>query len=64
MKKKIEDISKVEEPMVAYNVANIKVAFEYELTDATYGTIVNTGRVTNPYSVTNHRALASICYNF
>ncbi len=51
-------------PFVAYNIANIKIAFEYEMTNATYGTLENTGRVKNPYSVTNHRALASISYNF
>lgn len=51
-------------PFVAYNIANIKLALEYEMTNAVYGVIEQTGRVINPYSVTNHRALASICYNF
>ncbi len=51
-------------PFVAYNISNIKLAFEYELTNANYGTIEKTGRVKDPYSVTNHRALASISYNF
>ena len=51
-------------PFVAYNISNIKLALEYELTNATYGIIENTGRVKDPYSVTNHRALVSLCYNF
>lgn len=49
---------------VAYNASNIKIAFEYELTDAIYGVIERNGRVKNPYSITNHRALASISYFF
>ena len=37
---------------------------EYDFTAATYGTIQKTGLTTNPYSVTNHRVLASVCYYF
>jgi hypothetical protein len=51
-------------PQVSYNLPNVKFGLEYDFTAATYGTIKNNGRITNPYSVENHRILASICYYF
>jgi len=51
-------------PQVSYNLPNVKFGLEYDFTAATYGTIQKTGLTTNPYSVTNHRVLASVCYYF
>lgn len=51
-------------PHVTYNLSNIRLGVEYELTSAKYGTIKTNGRVANPYSVNNHRAMATISYIF
>lgn len=51
-------------PMVIYNLNNLQVGLEYNLTGANYGLIGSNGRATNPYTVTNHRLLASVVYNF
>jgi len=49
---------------ITYNLTNFRLGFEYELTTAKYGKILATGRVSNPYSVSNHRVAASISYIF
>jgi hypothetical protein len=51
-------------PHITYNLPNFRLGFEYELTTAKYGTIQANGRVVNPYTVSNHRALATISYIF
>jgi hypothetical protein len=51
-------------PHITYNLPNFRLGFEYELTTAKYGTIQTNGRVANPYTVSNHRALATISYIF
>lgn len=51
-------------PHITYNLSNFKLGFEYELTTAKYGTILSSGRVSNEYSISNHRAVASISYLF
>jgi len=51
-------------PHVSYNLSNVKIGVEYELTSAEYGNLQSNGHVTNPYLVSNHRALASISYLF
>lgn len=51
-------------PHITYNLPNFRLGFEYELTNATYGTIQTNGKVINPYDVNNHRALATISYIF
>lgn len=51
-------------PHVSYNLPNMKFGIEYDLTSATYGKMTQTGRVSNPYMVNNHRAVASVSYFF
>lgn len=51
-------------PMVIYNLNNLQLGLEYNLTGANYGVIGSNGRATNPYTVTNHRLLASVVYSF
>ena len=51
-------------PQVSYNLQNIRVALEYDLTSASYGAIQRSGRATTTYSVNNHRVLASVMYIF
>lgn len=51
-------------PQVSYNLTNVKLGLEYDFSTVSYGTIQKTGRVVNPYSVDNHRLLASLCYYF
>ncbi len=51
-------------PHVSYNLSNFKLAAEYELTSAQYGNIQSNGRISNPYSVNNHRVMATISYLF
>lgn len=51
-------------PHVSYNLPNLRFALEYDWTSASYGSIEANGKVTNPYSVGNHRALASVSYIF
>jgi len=51
-------------PHICYSLPNFRLGFEYEFTTAKYGTIQSNGRVTNPYTVSNHRALATISYIF
>lgn len=52
-------------PSVIYNYStNFKMALEYDLTTASYGTIQSSGVAINPTSVTNHRILATVSYIF
>jgi len=51
-------------PMLIYNLPNFNVGIEYNLTQAQYGKITSDGRITQPYSVNNHRILASATYFF
>jgi len=51
-------------PHVSYNLSNIKVGVEYDLTSAEYGNLQSNGRVLNPYTVRNHRAVVSMSYLF
>ncbi|MEI8087370.1 MAG: hypothetical protein WCG93_14265 [Paludibacter sp.] len=51
-------------PHVSYNLSNIKVGVEYELTSAEYGNLQSNGRVINPYTVRNNRAVVSMSYLF
>lgn len=51
-------------PNVTYNLPNFRLGFEYELTTAKYGNIQADGNVSSPYSVNNHRIMATISYLF
>ncbi len=51
-------------PHICYSLPNFRLGFEYEFTTAKYGTIQSNGRITSPYNVNNHRALATLSYIF
>lgn len=51
-------------PSISYTQANVKLALEYELTTASYGTMQANGRVSNPYNVNNHRVMGAVTYSF
>ena len=51
-------------PHVSFNLPNLKFGLEYDFTEAKYGTLKNDGRVSNPYSVNNHRIVSSVSYFF
>ena len=51
-------------PQISYNLSNVKFGLEYDFTSASYGTIQRNGEVKSPYSVNNHRILASMMYIF
>lgn len=51
-------------PHVSYNLPNLKFSVEYNFTAATYGNLQNNGTVIQPYTVNNHRAVATIFYYF
>lgn len=51
-------------PNLNYNFSNIRVALEYELTNAVFGKVQSNGKATNPYNINNHRIMALISYNF
>jgi len=51
-------------PHITYNLPNFRLGFEYELTSAKYGDIQANAKVINPYTVNNHRAMATISYIF
>jgi len=51
-------------PHVSYNLSNMKFGLEYDFTSALYGTLQKNGRVDNPYTVNNHRVVASVSYLF
>ncbi len=51
-------------PQVSYNLPNMKLGLELDITSAEYGILKSNGRVSNPYNVTNNRILASVSYLF
>jgi len=51
-------------PHFSYNLKNIRLGLEYDLTNAEYGKLNSEGKVTNPYSIENHRISAAVVYNF
>lgn len=51
-------------PFVTHSINNFLFGVEYNLTLADYGKIQTNGRVSNPYTVTNHRMVATVVYNF
>lgn len=52
-------------PQIEYNVANISLGLECELTTVYYGdTVGKRGKVTDTYNVTNRRLFLSAKYNF
>jgi hypothetical protein len=51
-------------PHISYNLPNLKFGLEYDLTSASYGTLKSNGLVATPYSINNHRIVASACYFF
>lgn len=51
-------------PFVMHSINDFTFGVEYNLTMADYGTIKSDGRVNTPYTVTNHRMVATVVYNF
>jgi len=52
-------------PSISYNLAFWKFGMEYSLSTAYYGdTELNSGKVKDTHSVTNHRILALMVYMF
>jgi len=51
-------------PEVSYNLPDIRIGLEYDFTSALYGTMNQDGNIKSPYSVNNHRLIASIRYFF
>lgn len=51
-------------PFVSFNMGNIKLGIEYNLTDAEYGTLQSTGELTSTYHVANHRLVGLIMCSF
>jgi len=51
-------------PFVMHSINNFMFGVEYNLTLADYGKIQSNGRVLNPYTITNHRMVATVVYNF
>lgn len=51
-------------PHATYTMNNIKLGLEYELSAGEYGKIQANGKITNPYTVYNHRILGTISYLF
>ena len=51
-------------PHVSYNLKAIRLGLEYDLTNAEYGKLNAEGKVTNPYSINNHRIVGAVVYNF
>ena len=51
-------------PFIIHSINDFTFGLEYNLTRAGYGTIQSDGKVSNPYSLTNHRIQASVVYNF
>ena len=51
-------------PHVTYTINNIKFGVEYELSAGEYGKIQANGKITNPYTVYNHRVLGTVSYLF
>jgi len=51
-------------PNITYNLPNFNLGIEYDFTSANYGTLQNNGRVSNPYTISNHRVIATVSYFF
>lgn len=51
-------------PNVQYNVGNMNLGVEYELTTVAYGTPQANGTVDDTYNVSNNRLLFSVLYSF
>ena len=51
-------------PNVQYNVGNMNLGIEYELTTVAYGTRKPNGTVTDTHNVSNNRLLLSVMYAF
>lgn len=51
-------------PNVSYNLPNFCLGMEYDFTAAGYGILQSNGRVANPYTVSNHRVVATVSYFF
>ena len=51
-------------PNVTYNIGNLNLGCEYELTSVAYGTLQPRGNVADSHWITNHRVLLSVMYNF
>lgn len=51
-------------PHAIYNFGNCRLSFEYEFTQALYGSVTASGRVSAPYAVSNHRLSTSFSYIF
>ena len=51
-------------PHFTYNISNFRVGMEYDFSTAIYGTLQVNGTVKNPYTINNHRVMASASYFF
>lgn len=51
-------------PHVSYNLSNIKIGAEFDVTAADYGILQSNGRVINPSMVNNKRVVVSMSYIF
>ncbi len=51
-------------PSITWNFQNLRLSLEYELTSAKYGTIKSDGLISDPYTINNHRGLATVSYFF
>ena len=51
-------------PNITYNIGNLNLGCEYELTSVAYGTLQPRGNVADSHWITNHRVLLSVMYNF
>lgn len=49
---------------VSYNLPKFSFGLEYDFTSALYGEVNQRGKINNPYTVNNHRIVASVIYNF
>jgi hypothetical protein len=51
-------------PHVSYNLSNIKLGAEFDVTTAEYGKLQTNGRIINPTMVNNKRVVVSLSYLF
>ena len=51
-------------PFAMYSMKDFSFGVEYNLTRANYGTIQYNGKVSDPYSIDNHRLVATVVYTF
>lgn len=52
------------QPSISYNISNIKIGLEYDMTSGQYGTLKSNGLVTSPYTVNNNRIVVAVSYVF